>query len=123
MKGESITPDVLIKPNKKCAPFMSFRCEKCGCNSLPPYGGWYMCVRGGGAYIAGWSIIGSCAVAKISTPSSSNPNCSGIDAPPPIGYSVPGCRKFGRFLSYSKPAPINIICFDPTKNYSTGIIN
>jgi hypothetical protein len=112
MKGESIVPDVLIKPNPKCSPFMSYRCEKCGCNSIPPYGGWYMCFRGGGAYIESWSIIGGCAVARISTPSSSNPNCFGVDAPPPIGYTVPGCRKFGRFLSFSKPLDKNIICFD-----------
>ena len=112
MKGESIVPDVLIKPKAKCAPFMSYRCEKCGCNSIPPYGNWYLCQRGGGAYIAGWRIIGSCAIAQISSPGTGTNSCYGTDATPPIGYTIPGCRRFGRFLSFSKPLDKNIICFD-----------
>ena len=110
-KGQSVVPDVFIQPNLKCVPFMSYRCENCGC-FLVPYG-WYLCQRGGGAYIAGWMIIGSCAIAKISSPGRNG--CYGTDVPPPSGYSVPGCRLFGRYLSYSKPTPRNIICFDLKK--------
>lgn len=118
-KGQSIVPDVLIQPNLKCVPFMSFRCEKCGCFAVP--WGWYRCQRGGGAYIVGWTIIGSCAIARISSPSGDTHNpCYGTDAPPPAGYSVPGCKKFGRFLSYSQPTPKNIICFDLRKIETSG---
>ena len=164
-KGQSVVPDVLIQPNLKCVPFMSYRCENCGC-LLVPYG-WYLCQRGGGAYIVGWNIIGSCAIARISSlsgntqgcPSNMPPTmyplvvgrnpiqvgckagyslepaigtpygicrcngftsvnhnpCYGTDAPPPMGYSVPGCRLFGKILSYSKPTDKPIICFDLTK--------
>jgi len=158
MKGETVSPDVFIKPKSKCAPFMSYRCEKCGCNSFPPPA-WYTCGRGGSPYIVGWSIIGSCAIARISNLTGGNYEncpqgefsipqiingqlgcnsgytlenpigrprrckcnswivgnnnpCSGTDVPQPIGYSVPGCLKFGKILSYSKPLERNSICFD-----------
>jgi hypothetical protein len=144
---------------------MSYRCEKCGCSAVLGTFGWYTCIKGGGAYIVGWQINGSCAIARISSTSgntqvcmpptnvpivvgrnpirvgclpgytldtsigttpygmcrcndstSVNHNaCYGIDAPPPNGYSVPGCRLFGRYLTYSKPIDKPIICFDVTK--------
>jgi hypothetical protein len=115
MKGESVSPDVFIKPKLKCSPFMSYRCEKCGCNSLPrPYQSisWYKCIRGGAEYITGWSIIGSCAFAQSSGNYPYPQNCFGVDAPPPIGYSVPGCIRNGKIMSFSKPLEKNAICFD-----------
>lgn len=112
-KHQSIVPDVLIQPNSKCVPFMSYRCENCGCYLCTQ--GWYLCKKGGGAYIVGWNIIGSCAIAQISRPGTGRSSCYGTDAIPPMGYSVPGCRRFGKILTYSKPTPKNIICFDLKK--------
>ena len=162
-KYQSIVPDVLIQPNLKCVPFMSYRCENCGCSLFTQ--GWYICnKKGGGPYIVGWNIIGSCAIARISSPSGNTPACMpptnvpivvgtnpirvgclpgytldtsigtpygmcrcndstsvnynpcyGTDALPPMGYSVPGCRRFGKILTYSMPTRKNPICFDLTK--------
>ena len=111
LEGESIVSDVLIQQNLKCPPFMSFRCDKCGCKNpkrtMPPSG-----CKKNNYYIESWLVTTDCvfAVGACGT---------GIDALPPDGYNIPSCRVGGKFISWSKSLNISKIAFDFNKVVST----
>jgi hypothetical protein len=96
-KGQSIVPDILIKPSLKCTPFLSYKCESCNCKHTEGLKTWppKEC-RGGNAYIVSWKIKNNCAFID-------QYKCGeGIDAFPLDLYTNPSCIYNNKILKWSK---------------------
>lgn len=101
-KGQSVVPDIMIRPDLRCPPFMSHRCESCKCGSGVGLSFWppYKCLRPPGTpYIRSWTIIGNCAVLS----GKDYEGCGFANyAPPPPGFNTPACVSNGVVIKWSK---------------------